>query len=96
MADHMSLWMDLRVGKNAVIGRLEIIRTTGKGDLHPAPDAVYTYRVLRDGRQVAIVAHRYGDGAWALLRKALNALEETAPKTVHYPGVTGGTDGAGS
>jgi hypothetical protein len=72
----MSLWLDLRVGKNTVIGRLEIIRTTGKTIRKPDPDQVFTYQVLLNGHQVATVDHRYGDGGWALVRTALAKIEE--------------------
>jgi hypothetical protein len=69
----MSLWMDLHVGK-LVIGRLEVIRTTGKTVRTPQPDHVFTYQVFLNGNQVATVDHRYGDGGWALLRAALNKI----------------------
>jgi hypothetical protein len=72
----VSLWLDLRVGKNTVIGRLEIIRATGKRIRKPAPTMIFTYQVLLNGQQVALVQHRYGDGGWALVRTALAKIEE--------------------
>lgn len=51
---------------------------------NPGPDAVYRYRasaLQEDGINAArqtqvIVEHRYGDGAWELVRKALNKIHE--------------------
>jgi hypothetical protein len=71
----MSLWLDLRVGRKTVVGRLEVIRRTRTSELMLPPDAVCTYEVLLDGRVRGEVTHRYGDGAWALLRAALTEIE---------------------
>lgn len=70
----MSLWFDLCVNDHAIghlaIRRLEHLDLWDPGVM----DAVSTYKVTRDGQELGTVRHRYGDGAWALVRLAL-ALE---------------------
>lgn len=69
----MSLWFVLTVNEQP-IGSCEIQRREPLDLADPAVvDAVSTYDVRIDGRPVCQVRHRYGDGAWALLRLALNA-----------------------
>jgi hypothetical protein len=65
----MGLYVTLKENYDA-IGRLEIVRTTNTGST-PGPDAVSRYVVRKDGSQLGYVDHRYGDGAWVLVRKAL-------------------------
>jgi hypothetical protein len=71
----VSLWFDLRVGRN-VIGRMEIRRTRylDLTDKAAIADEVSVYEITIDDEPRGTVEHRYGDGAWTLLRKA---LEET-------------------
>lgn len=71
----MSMWFRLMANGNEV-GLMEIrrITNTGPGDLHP--DVVSTYVVTQDGRKLGFVEHRYGDGAWALVRAALGVTDE--------------------
>jgi hypothetical protein len=49
-----------------VVRRITQTDRTGLGD-----DEVSTYIVIRDGREMGKVQHRYGDGPWVLVRKAL-------------------------
>lgn len=69
----MSLWYSLRIGSQQ-IGWMEIQRREHL-DLSDtaSAEAVCTYDVRIDDKHVATVRHRYGDGAWALLRKAVIA-----------------------
>ena len=66
----MALWFDLRANFQDV-GRFVAQRIDGTTD----PDSVGTYKVTIDGRAVQ-VQHRYGDGAWELVRKALDAVAQ--------------------
>lgn len=58
----------VRVGR-MTIGRLVLLDLSDKDAI---ADVVCPYRVRIDGRIVGEVSHRYGDGAWALVRKALD------------------------
>ena len=72
----MALWLTLMANREAV-GSLVIRR------LWPIPldrnlsgtdstdDIVGTYLVILDGTERGEVKHRYGDGPWVLVRKAL-------------------------
>ena len=68
----MSLWFTLRCGLED-LGSVEILRIDPL-TLKPGPDVIGTYRVELDSREVAVVRHRYGDGRWALVRTALEAM----------------------
>ncbi len=78
----MSLHFSLRVNGRSIYHAMDITRLDHTD--HPEPDAVYRYRacaVTEDGVNSAhqmsvVVQHRYGDGAWELIRKALNAMAE--------------------
>lgn len=65
----MSLWFTLRINRKE-IGSL-VIRRIDPYDLQPEPGTIGTYVVVRDGQELGKVEHRYGDGAWVLVRKAL-------------------------
>lgn len=75
----MSLNFVLRVNDTA-IGAFEAVRVAGDND----PDSINTYDVLIDRlftreqpfkptlqRYSFTIEHRYGDGAWGLVRKAI-------------------------
>lgn len=68
----MSLWFALKVNEHR-IGVLTIQRVRGDSD----PDSVNTYEVVASGATLPVrvveVEHRYGDGAWELVRTALDA-----------------------
>lgn len=72
----MSLWFELHVNSNAV-GKLTVRRVTNT-EVHPLrgghddDDMVSSYLVVRDGQEIGTLKHRYGDGAWALARSALD------------------------
>lgn len=69
----MALWLTLMANREAV-GSLVIRRLEPDWiDLaDPAhDDVVGTYLVVRDGQEQGKVQHRYGDGPWVLVRKAL-------------------------
>jgi len=70
----MALWFPLYVN-NTEIGCLTVTRqvylnTHAAG----AADAVSPYSVELDGKNLGTVTHRYGDGAWALVRKAIELV----------------------
>jgi hypothetical protein len=79
----MSLWFVLRMNEKR-IGSLEIQRQQDLDltDKTAIADAVSDYKVFvatekRPGQRLAgTVGHRYGDGAWVLLRKALELIPE--------------------
>jgi hypothetical protein len=64
----MSLAVELSIGRK-LVARMVISRLE---DLSPGPlaDQVHQYQVVADGELAGHVAHRYGDGAWALVQKA--------------------------
>jgi len=66
----VSLWFTVMINRHEV-GSLVIRRLTNVDQAVLPGDAVSTYLVTRDGRKAGTVEHRYGDGAWALVRKAL-------------------------
>lgn len=70
----MSLWFLLNIN-NQCIGRLDVQRQDDLDLSDPAAiaDVVSTYTVRVDELDRAEVRHRYGDGAWVLVRRALNA-----------------------
>lgn len=70
----MALWCWLNVNDQR-IGLLDIQRheSLDLTDREAVADVVSTYTVRIDGVERATVRHRYGDGAWALLRTALAA-----------------------
>lgn len=68
----MALWFPLKVN-DKVIGQLSATRIDGESN----SDSICTYRVeATDNTGLEIfrgqVRHRYGDGAWVLIRKALD------------------------
>lgn len=65
----MSLWLDLNINANIHVGRMEIMRQEFY-DGDPPDDSVNTYVVMVDGKNMGMVRHRYGNGAWGLLAKA--------------------------
>lgn len=74
----MSLYFALRATTtrhtSVMLGLVEIRRHEHLDLADPASaDAVSTYTVRIDGREMATVRHRYGDGAWPLVRTALVA-----------------------
>lgn len=76
----MALLLTLYVNDDR-IGALMIQRVEPL-DPTPGPDDVGTYRVEMDHRAVGTLRHRYGDGPWPLVRRALNlALFAAAPAT---------------
>lgn len=67
----MALWFPLMVGE-IEIGSFTARRITGT--IHPDSVGTYTVQVFTgDQCWRGQVRHRYGDGAWALLRVALEA-----------------------
>lgn len=69
----MSLHFDLRLGRIG-LGFVEIQRVSSTDEI-TLPDAVIsTYDVRLDNRSLGQVRHRYGDGAWALVRAALELI----------------------
>lgn len=74
----MSLFIHLTVGHHTV-DHIRVSRISNTGTATLDPDDVSTYQVDRDvygtgEPMLAIVTHRYGDGATELARLALNAL----------------------
>jgi hypothetical protein len=67
----MSLWFTLRLNTKE-IGSLVVRRITQTDRAVLDDDEVSTYIVVRDGHEMGKVTHRYGDGAWVLVRKALD------------------------
>lgn len=75
----MALHFPLKVN-NETIGVFEAVRTAGG----TRPDDINTYWVtIRTEEPMRTfefaVDHRYGDGAWGLVRKALAVIEEEHP-----------------
>lgn len=80
----MSLWFVLKINDLPSIGTFEAQRLEPLDLADPATtDAVSTYRVRINGAPVGTVRHRYGDGAWELIRRALNELSH--PTTPGVP-----------
>lgn len=80
----MSLWFVLKVNNLPGIGTFEAQRQEHLDLTDPAVvDTVPTYRILINGESVGTVRHRYGDGAWELIRRALNELSH--PTTPGVP-----------
>jgi hypothetical protein len=71
----VSLHFDLMVNRTT-IGYMEIQRIDNTGVTKLPDDVVSTYMVRVNGAEKGTVRHRYGDGAWALLRTALDELME--------------------
>lgn len=81
----MALVVDLKITAGGTLQRLgsvEIVRQESLENPEFPYDEVHTYVVKRykgfGGRNdgvPATVEHRYGDGAWALVQKALAALK---------------------
>lgn len=69
----MALHFDLDVN-NSGIGYFEAVRLGGDAE----PDAVNTYKVLiidqNHDTHCGLVEHRYGDGAWVLVAKAVERV----------------------
>lgn len=73
----MGLYADLRItdGRGSKsIGMLEIVRQEPLIDRENPHDETHRY-VARIGRKQAEVMHRYGDGAWRLVERALEQLD---------------------
>jgi hypothetical protein len=68
----MTLRVDLRIGEECIgtmsIGRLTELDLTDRDALE---DVVSPYRVRINGTVIGSVEHRYGDGAWVLVFRAL-------------------------
>lgn len=73
----MSLHFDLKVN-NDVIGGFVAQR---QERVAPRMDAVYHYKITLNGVYAGEISHRYGDGAFALIAKALNELP--SPNTAY-------------
>lgn len=75
----MSLTAEVKVNRDT-IAHVHCQRHVdlSKPQAEEKPDDVYTYVVKVDlphrGKGVAVIEHRYGDGALVLLRKALETL----------------------
>ena len=71
----MSLWFALHVNDQPIglcdIQRHEQLDLSDRGAI---ADVVSTYTVRIDGEERAQVRHRYGDGAWELVRRAMEGL----------------------
>ncbi|MDM2398138.1 hypothetical protein PP613_03790 [Mycobacteroides abscessus] len=75
----MTLHFELHVNGQS-IGEGMDIKRTAQGQ--PVPDDVNTYVVQAkcDGKwHTVTVEHRYGDGPWVLVRKALTAIDQARP-----------------
>jgi hypothetical protein len=72
----MSLWVSLQIG-DLPIGNMEIQRQRALDLSDPEAIANVTskYKVKIDGKVIGKVDHRYGDGAWILLKKAMEIVE---------------------
>lgn len=95
----MSLHFTVKVSGHSIYHAMDITRLEPDGT--PTADTVYRYRaqaVNEDGvtpaRQMeAVVEHRYSDGAWELIRKALNAMQCVPPRphtktsSPHHPSI---------
>lgn len=84
----MSLWFVLKVNDGA-IGSLTIRRLRGQlsPERHrsPFPDTIFEYSVTKDGREIGTVDHRYGDGPWRLVRRALDLIALSEPADAVAP-----------
>lgn len=72
----MTLHFDLHVNGQSIGEGMTIQRTTPR---RPLPDDVNTYVVQAkcDGTwHTVVVEHRYGDGPWRLVHKALDVIDE--------------------
>lgn len=72
----MTLHFDLRANGQSIGEGMTIQRTTHG---RPLPDDVNTYVVQAKCSgtwHTATVEHRYGDGPWELVRKALDVIHE--------------------
>jgi hypothetical protein len=69
----MSLHFDLRLGRTG-LGFVEIQRLTNTDEVTLPDSAISTYEVRLDDRVLGQVQHRYGNGAWALVRAALELI----------------------
>lgn len=80
----MALWFRLRCNDEH-LGTCVIQRTEHLDLSDPAAiaDEVCTYTVTIDGKAEILVEHRYGDGAWELVRKALEAVARKRERGVH-------------
>ena len=78
----MSLWLRLHANNDS-LGML-VIRCTNAERGISYQDATYRYEVDLDGRVLGYVDHRYGDGAWALVHKAVT-LVTYHPSTIPPP-----------
>jgi hypothetical protein len=66
----VALWFPLKINDHT-IGTMEIRRVEYRDLDDPGiDDTINTYVVMVDGRQVGELRHRYGDGAWTLVRSA--------------------------
>lgn len=72
----MALWLNLKINRD-LVGRLEVVRVTNTEGT-PGPDVVSNYKVVKDGKRIGEVCHRYGDGPWMLLALA-SGLAAEAP-----------------
>jgi hypothetical protein len=77
------LLMTLKIN-DLLIGRMKITRLDKYPTFPPPDDSVNRYEVTLDGEKIGVIQHRYGDGAWLLLRQAagLVPLPPTAAQTM--------------
>ena len=74
----MALITSVRVNEGPNIANLICIRRTNPG--RPKPDDISQYECyiidydLLEETTHVLISHRYGDGAWGLVSKALSAL----------------------
>jgi hypothetical protein len=73
----MALWFALRVN-DTTIGDL-VIRRLHDLDQDDPENTVSDYEVLHNGDAIGTVQHRYGDGAWVLVQKAVGMVNGPAP-----------------
>jgi len=75
----MSLWFDAHVNTE-MIGRISVrrLRYLDLTDKAAIADEVSDYEVRLDGKPAGQVSHRYGDGAWVLLHKALGVIVQNS------------------
>lgn len=70
----MALWFDLMVN-DAPIGRMIVTRITPLGEITADTTATYRVQVAKpDGMFHGDVQHRFGDGAWELVRKVIETM----------------------
>lgn len=81
----MTLHFELHVNGQSIRESMTIQRTS-PGRPHPDDVNTYVVQAKSDGSwHTVTVEHRYGDGPWVLVRKALAAIDQDPPNGEHNP-----------